>query len=120
MSDAQAALIRRKKAAEGVSITYTRRSTSYALTGWIGRGMQTNAAQTAARVEISDREFFFAVADFATAGIASPATPQIGDRLTVSGESTTWEVQTPDTGEKAWRYSDSQETIVRLHTKQVK
>ena len=114
---AQAALIRRKKAAEGKTVTYTRKATSADLTGWLGQGLQVNQADTGARIEVSEREIFFAVADLETAGFDKP---QIGDRLLVDGESVRWEVMTPNTGEPAWRYSDTQRTMVRLHTKRVK
>src|SRR6478735_1506964 len=115
--DAQAALIRRKKAAEGRSITITRRATQYTVTGWYGRGLQTSSDQSGARVEISEREFFFAAADLVTAGLDEP---KQGDRFLVDGETVTWEAMTPTTGEPPSRYSDAERTIFRIHTKRVK
>lgn len=117
LARAQAAIIRRKKAAEGRTVTVTRRATKYTLTGWYGRGLQTNQADSGARVEISEREFFFTVADFTTAELGAP---KIGDRFQVDGETVTFEVMTPATGEPAWRYSDSERTFFRIHTKRVK
>jgi hypothetical protein len=113
----QAALVRRKLAAEGVEITYTRKPTSYTLRGWLGRGMQFTEALTGQRVEISEREFFLARADMAAAGLEEP---RRGDRLQVTGEPWLFEVLDPGTlGEAAWRTANSERTYFRIHTKLV-
>jgi hypothetical protein len=118
MDRAQAALIRRKKAADPKVITYTRKATSATLTGWIGRGLQTNNPSTGLRLEISEREFFLTVEDMVTAGFDKP---RKGDRLKVSGEDWVFEVLDPNTmQEPAFRYSDSERTFFRIHTELVK
>lgn len=115
---AQAALIRNKKVAEGKTITYTRKATSETITGWIGRGLQFNDRETGLRVEVSEREFFLTVEDMVTAGFDEP---RKGDRLRVSGEDWVFEVLDPDRLEEpAYRYSDSERTFFRIHTKLVK
>lgn len=113
---AQAALIRRQKAANPATITYQRGAETQTLTGWFGRGMANSLADTGARVEISDREFFLTVADLAATSFGEP---EVGDRLTVSGETTVWEIVPVDTGEKPWRHSDSERTFYRIHTQLV-
>ena len=113
---AQAALIRRQKAANPATITYQRGAETATVTGWFGRGMSNSLADTGARVEISDREFFITVADLSTAVFGEPA---IGDQLTVADETTVWEIVPVDTGEAPWRFSDSERTFSRIHTQLV-
>ena len=118
----QAALIRRQKAARGVSVTYARGSTTFALTAWDGRtlfSVRPGEPGGAAAVW-GDRDYLFAVADFAAFGFATPS-PLIGDRIseTIGGTAVTFEVMTPDSGEPAVRYSDQTRTVWRVHTKRV-
>ncbi len=120
MSRGADALVRRMKAAAGVSVTYTRGVTSAALTPWVGRTLfarQPTDPGGAAAVW-GDRDYLLAVADLAAAGFAAP---QKGDRLTetIAGTPVTFEVTTPDTGEPAWRYADQTRAIYRLHVKRV-
>lgn len=110
---AQAALIRRQKAANPATITYQRGVETAAVTGWFGRGLAVNLTDQAARIQVSDREFFLSVADLTTAGFTEP---QIGDQLTVDGETGSWEIVPVDTGEAAFRFSDSERTFYRIHT----
>jgi hypothetical protein len=48
-------------------------------------------------------------------------TPRDGDRITetVDGAELTFDVQRPFTGEPAWRWSDAQRTVYRIHCKRV-
>ena len=116
---AQAALIRRQKASNPATIIYTRKfaTTPVTLTGWFGRGLQTSSPDGGARTEISEREFFLTVADVTAAGLAEP---RVGDRLKVDGEMVTWEIMTPQTGEPAFRFSDAERTMYRIHCQRVK
>jgi hypothetical protein len=102
-----------------VVITVTRRGTAaQPLSGWFGRGLQFNDAETGLRVVVSEREFFFKVADMTTATLGEPRT---GDRYQVSGETDIFEVMDPSNlNEPAWRHSDNDRTIYRVHTKRVK
>lgn len=120
---AAAMLARGMKAANSVAgvvvtVTYTRRPNSYTLEEWHGRGMEVNDLQTGARFRISEREFFLTVADMVAAGLDEP---RYGDRIQRAGETDVYEVLDPQTiGEPAWRFSDNERTIYRIHTKLVK
>lgn len=109
------ALVRRQKRAAGVSVTYAPLSggsvTLTAVPGAIAFRSETDGG---ARVEVGDRDYLIDVADLA-------AVPQIGDRITetINGTACVFEVQTPDTGEPAWRYSSSWRAFYRIHTKRV-
>ena len=114
----QAALVRRMKASRGRSLTYSRGGTQAAVTGWVGlSGFPATLGEHGARQEWGDRDYFFAVADLSTFG-----EPQEGDRVTetLNGTATVFEVILPaGGGEQAWRYSDQNRTVYRLHTKKV-
>lgn len=117
----QAALIRRQKAARGVSATYTRGSTAVPLVVWDGRTLFSRQPKEpgGAAAVWGDRDYLFAVSDLVAAGI--PGTPQLGDRVTetIGGTAVTFEITTPDTGEPAVRFSDQTRTVWRVHTKRV-
>lgn len=111
-------MIRRKKQADGRSVTYTRGDSSLSLTAWLGRTLFSRLASPGvggAAVEWGDRDYLVAVADL-TLG-----EPALGDRITetINGTAVVFEVLTPDTGEPAWRYSDPTRTVWRIHTKRV-
>lgn len=99
--------------AAGATVTYARGAQSITLTAVAGRTVFSSNAEGGPRVEFGDRDYLIAVADL-TFG-----TPRVGDRVTetVGGRVTTFEVQTPDTGEPAWRYSD--DLTYRIHCKRV-
>lgn len=118
-SRGRAALIRRQKVAAGVEVTYVRGAVQIeGLTAWVGR---TRFAQSAplpggASLIWGDRDYLIAVGDLT---LGEPAE---GDRIeeTIEGVACVFECMVPDTGEPAWRYSDSSRTLYRLHMKQVK
>ena len=120
----RATLARVLSASAGVaSLTYTRKAggtitlTSQA---WIGRTIFRSNLEGAASIEIGDRDYLIPY-EFLTQN-GSTFEPVRGDRITeIMGDGTTevYEIISPDTGETAWRWSDPQHTIYRLHTKQV-
>jgi hypothetical protein len=117
----QEALIRRQKAARGVTATYTRGATSVPLVVWDGRTLFSRQPTEpgGASAVWGDRDYLFAVADLAAAGIAGR--PVDGDRITetIGGVALTFEIMTPETGEDSVRHSDQTRTVWRVHTKRV-
>ncbi len=119
LSRGQAALVARQQVAatSGNAIRYTRGAVSVDLTGkaWVGRTVFASNLDGGARVEWGDRDYLIPVADLAM------GSPQMGDRVTetIGGVDVVFEVQTPDTGEPAERFSDQGRTVYRVHTKQV-
>ena len=104
------------QAAAKVTVTYTRGAESITITtAVVGRTVFASNVEGGARIEFGDRDYLIPVDDL-TFG-----EPAIGDRITetVDGTAKIFEVLTPDTGEPAWRYSDPQHTVWRLHVKQV-
>lgn len=103
------------QAAAGVSVTYTRSTTTLSVTGWVGRNTYRSDALGGARVEIGDRDYFFLTSDLTLGN------PSIGDRIAevIDGTTYTFEVQTPDTGTKAWHWVGTTRSIVQVHTKRV-
>lgn len=102
--------------AAGASVTYTRGATSLPLTAEVGRTVfRSAAAAGGVRLEWGDRDY---VIPAAALTLGEPAE---GDRVaeTVNGVACVFEVQRPDTGEPAWRFSDPTRTAYRLHVKQV-
>lgn len=99
--------------AAGVSVTYTRKATGTPLTinAVIGRTVFSSNLSDTVRVEFGDRDYLVDVDQL-------PAQPAIGDRITetLDGQTHVYEVTTPQTGEPAWRWSDPQCTIYRIHT----
>lgn len=100
----------------GVSVTYTRGTTSATVAALVGRTVFASQLDGGPRIEFGDRDYLIEAADLTTFG-----EPQIGDRITEVVGSTTrvWEIKTPGTGEPAWRWSDPQHTRYRVHTTQV-
>lgn len=111
---AAAALVRRQKAAWGVSVTYTRSATTLTLTVVPGQAVAISQ-ELPGRIEIAERDYLVAVADL-TLG-----EPAIGDRITetIGGVPCVFEVMQPKTGEPAWRYSSQWRVLYRLHCKRV-
>lgn len=100
--------------AGGRTVAYTRGATSVTITAVLGRTLFASNEEGGPRVEFGDRDYLVNVAALAALGFGEP---RVGDRVTDAG--LTFEVQTPDVGEPAWRYSDPGRTDYRLHTKQV-
>lgn len=101
--------------AAAVSVTYSRGAETITITtAVVGRTVFASNVEGAARIEFGDRDYLIPVDDL-TFGV-----PAIGDRITetVDGTAKVFEVVTPDTGEPAWRYSDPQHTVWRIHVKQ--
>lgn len=99
--------------AAGVTVAYTRGVTSITLTAVVGRTVFVSNAEGAPRVQFGERDYLIEVADL-TLG-----TPKLGDRITetIDGTAVVFEVQEPEAGEPAWRYSDQGRTRYRVHTK---
>ena len=116
---ARDALVARRKATDGVSVTYTRGTTSAVLTAIPGATVYSSIADGGARVEIGQRDYLIAVADLVLGGVVTA--PAIGDRIqeTVNGQALVFECQTPDNGEPAFRYGSQWRGWYRLHTKRV-
>ena len=113
------ALVRRQLAAAGVPVTYTRvTGGTLALTVIPGQTVYTSQ-ETPGRVEISARDYQVVVADLMTAGVETP--PKIGDRITetINGAAKTFELQTPDNGDPAWRYASQWRVLYRGRFKAV-
>ncbi len=104
------------QAAAGVAVTYTRGATSLSLTAVVGNTLFAAAAEPGgARVLWGERDYLV-IADDLTLGV-----PAEGDRIAevIDGTTVTFEVMPTDTGEPAFRYSDPQRTVWRLHCKKV-
>ena len=101
--------------AAGVSVTYTRGVQTLSLTAVVGRTVFASNAEGGPRIEFGDRDYLVKVADL-TLGV-----PKVGDRVaqTVDTVAMVFEVQNPETGEPAWRYSDPARTVYRIHCKRV-
>lgn len=100
------------QSAAGSTVSYRRGATSITLTAVIGQTVFSSNVEGAARIERGDRDYLILVADL-TLGV-----PRIGDRIT-DANGLVFEVQTPETGEPAWRYSDPERAEYRLHMKRV-
>lgn len=108
--------------AAGVAITYTRGATTITITeasghATVGREQSPSEREGGQRKEWFDRDYLIQVASLASLG-----EPQEGDLITetVNGNERLYKVMRPPTGERAWRFSDTEETCFRVHTKRVK
>ncbi len=107
--------------AGGVAISYTRGATTITITAasgdaTVGREQaRVDQGQGFAR-EWFDRDYLIRVEALADLG-----EPQAGDLIAemVNGNVRKYKVLRPDAGEKPWRFSDTEETCYRLHTKRV-
>jgi hypothetical protein len=110
----------RSKLAEGagVSVVYSRGATSGTITAWVGTTLFTGQVRDGIGgfVEWGERDYLFPLSAIST----SFTEPRRGDRITetINGVSMTFEIQGPQ-GEVAWRYSDSERKLVRVHCKRV-
>ena len=106
------------KAGAGVTVLYSRSGQSpRTITAWVGRTLFSIAEPGSAgnRVEWGDRDYLIAAID-----IASLGEPQRGDRITeVLAEGTVVFEVMPPSGEPAWRWSDQQRTVYRVHCKRI-
>lgn len=107
--------------AAGIAASYVRGAMSTAITAesgslTVGRTAFTSNREGMARIEWGDRDYLLLAS-----AIVALGEPQEGDRLTevVNGIQCVFELMRPDTGEPAWRWSDVEQTMYRLHVKQV-
>ena len=105
-------------AAPAGAVTYVRGAERFDLTGrvWVGNTLFRRGPRDAGpAVEWGERDYLIPVADL------SVGEPQKGDRIeeVLGGETLVFEV-TPPAGEPAWRYSDHERTVYRVHTKRVR
>jgi hypothetical protein len=117
---AAAALTRRKKQADGVSVSYARiGANTLTLTAVPGQTTATSA-ELPGRVEISARDYLVAVEDLVDAS-GTEVPPAVGDRITetINGAAKTFELQTPENGEPAFRWCNENRAMYRLHMKAV-
>lgn len=72
--------------------------------------------------EFHSRDFIFLAAELAIGGTRT--TPQPGDQIEEldceTRERFVYELMSPSTSERCWRYSDSARQLIRVHTKQVR
>ena len=108
--------------AAGVAITYTRGATTLTITeasgdATVGREQSTSEREGGPRKEWFDRDYLIRVSALTTLG-----EPQEGDLIaeTINGVERAYKIMRPSNGERAWRFSDTEETCYRLHTKRVK
>lgn len=107
-------LPRMTQEAKGVTVTYAREGqTSLSLTAVSG-ATRFRSEHDGVRLEIGDRDYLVRVSDL------TYGTPRVGDRITeeIDGTAITFECQTPENGEPAWRYTDDRAQY-RLHCKRV-
>lgn len=114
-------LTRQMKAAHGVSVTYSRASTSQSvsLTAWVGRTVFASNNDGGPAVEFGERDYLISAADLVLGG--SAVEPAEADIVTeaIAGVSVRFRVARPSTGEPAWRWSDQGRTVYRVHCTRV-
>lgn len=95
------------------TVSYRRGATTISVPAILGQIVYRSDLEGSApvRVELGDRDYMILVADL------SLGVPAIGDRITDGG--LVYEVQTPNTGERHWRYTGPDESEYRIHTKRV-
>lgn len=111
------ALVRRKKQADGRTVTYTRLAGgSLTLTAWLGETLYSQTTEEpGASVVWGDRDYLCEVADLKLNG--TPFEPAEGDRVAETmpdGTVAEFDIKTP-TGEPPYRYSDQTRLVWRLH-----
>jgi len=96
------------------SVSYTRAATTITVPAVLGQIAYRSQAEGSApvRIELGARDYMILVADLSSFGV-----PALGDLIT-DGD-LVFEVQTPDTGERHWRYTGPDETEYRIHTNRV-
>lgn len=108
--------------AGAVAITYTRAATTITITeasedATVGREQSTSEREGGPRKEWFDRDYLIRVAALSELG-----EPQEGDLIaeTINGTERLYKIMRPQTGERAWKYSDTEDHCYRVHTKRVK
>lgn len=111
-------------AAAGVgAVTYTRGAISVSVEPWKSRTAQQSTQDKAIRVDWSEDDYLFTLADLTAAFLAAGSTygePAVGDLITetINGTARTFRAMTPDNGERVFTYADTGRAIVAIHTKQ--
>lgn len=107
-------------AVAGVSLTYTRGATTLTLAASdgdasIGREDSASDRDGGTRIESSGRVYFVRVSALT---LGEPAE---GDLIqeTVNGVARRYKVMRPETGDRAWRFWDAEQTVYRIHTRRV-
>ena len=115
LSRGRSMLVRNLKTAAGVSITYTRGTSSLTLTAWPGNTLFKVSDDSGLRVFWGERDYLIAAADLT---LGEPAE---NDRIaeTIDGTAMVFEVLPPAPNEPAWRWSDPSRKIYRVHVKRV-
>ena len=110
-----------RAAVSGNTLTLTLGAETIDLTdiAWPGNARFTSSVEGQARLEYGDRDYLVPVASIVFSG--GQIEPQVGMRFreTIEGTVRVYEVLTPDTGEPAWRHSNRELTVWRIHTKEV-
>lgn len=102
--------------AAGVTVSYTRSDTTVSITAVVGQTLDVSQANTGTLTEYGERDYLIKATE-----ITSLGEPLIGDRITetLAGSSHVFEVMSPTNGEPAWRWSDAERTVYRVHCKRV-
>ena len=101
----------------GITVTYTRSSTSLSITAVVGRTVFNSGIDgPGLRIEYGERDYLITAS-----ALASLGEPQLGDRITetVGGATRVFEVMQPSSGDPPWRWSDPAMIVYRIHVKQV-
>ena len=108
-------LAQKMKAHVSRSVVYSRGANSVTILATAGKTLlRLIDPYGASRMEWTDRDYLFTVADLILAGV--PTTPARGDRIEDAGE--TFELM-PVPGEPSWRQADPDGQMIRLHCKRV-
>lgn len=99
--------------ADGADVTYTRGATSRTVPAVAGQTLSGSNSEGPVRTEVGDGDYLILASDLAAFG-----TPQIGDRIT-DAVGLVFEIQDTNTGDPAWRYTDTTRIEYRIHTKRV-
>lgn len=97
------------------TITYKRLALSVSIEATVGRHPFAIKTSSGQMIEQVGRDYLFKSADLLLPALTKP---ERGDRI-VDG-SDEYEVMNPTPEEPEWRYNDSREVQIRVHTKQVK
>jgi hypothetical protein len=102
-----------------VTVTITRGADTITITAVPGETTYGSRADGGPRLEIATRIYLVDVAKYVFDG--QTTTPAIGDRFseTINGAELVTECQTPENGEKEWRYSSRWRSRYRIHCKKV-
>lgn len=108
--------------AAAVAISYTRGAVTVTITEaskncTVGREQSTSERDGGQRKEWFDRDYLIRVAALTDLG-----DPQEGDLIaeTINGTERLYKIARPATGDRAWRFSDTEDHCYRVHCKRVK